>query len=83
MKLRDLISESVFRNWTKIVGEVDFKRFVKNYKKLDKTNVVAGSNGEYYGFKKGSKEAEWKYIEDESKLYSDMNDTEVHQIKGR
>lgn len=85
MKLRDLLSEGMFRNYTKITP-VDFKKFALQYKKLDKNNLVKAEEDYdefkiYYGFKKGQKQAEWKYIESDMKLHSDMNDADVWRIK--
>lgn len=85
MKLRDLLTENIFKNFTKMYP-VDLKKFVLQYKKMDKNNIVKSEIDFdefkiYYGFKKGQRQAEWKYIEDEMKLYSDMNDNEVWRIK--
>jgi hypothetical protein len=64
----------------------DFKKFVIQYAKMDKNNVFKSEKDFdefkiYYGFKKGSRQAEWKYIEDEMKLYSDMSDSDIWRIK--
>jgi hypothetical protein len=85
MKLKALIKENVFRNFTRVYP-ADFKKFAIQYKKIDNNNVVKSEKDYdeykiYYGFKKGQRQAEWKYIEDEMKLYSDMSDSDVWRIK--
>ena len=80
----EFINEAgIFRNWTKI-QPYQAKAFMANYKKADKKNkIVSEKDYEdykiFYGFKKGTKIAEWKYIEDEMKIYSDMNDSEIYK----
>lgn len=83
MKLKSLISE-IFRNWTEMTPGY-FNKFADNYKKLNKDNrVLVDKSGEepvYYGTKKGSKTAEWKYIQDEFKIYSDMKDQDIWKLQ--
>ena len=45
--------------------------FIKNYKKLNNKNLVKKSGGNVYGFRKGDKEAHWKY-DDNFKLHYDI-----------
>ena len=47
-------------------------RFIKNYKKLNSKNIVKKSGGDVYGFRKGKKEAHWKF-DDDYKLYYDID----------
>jgi len=84
MKLRDLLSEGMFRNYTKM-SPAEFRKFALQYKKLDKNNLVKAEEDYdefkiYYGFKRGQRQAEWKYIEDDMKLHSDMNDKDIWRI---
>jgi hypothetical protein len=84
MKLKSLLSENIFRNWTEMTPGY-FTKFADNYKKLNKDNrVLVDKSGEepvYYGTKKGSKTAEWKYDKDTFKIYSDMNDKDIWKIQ--
>ena len=46
--------------------------FIKNYKKLNRKNVVKKKGGDIYGFRKGEREAHWKY-DDDYKLHYDID----------
>ena len=45
--------------------------FIKNYKKLNRKNVVKKKGDDVYGFRKGEREAHWKY-DDSYKLHYDI-----------
>ena len=47
----------------------DYKKFLKNWKKLDSKHKTGKKGGFIWGFKKGDKVAQWKYSEDSFKLY--------------
>ena len=47
-------------------------KFIKNYKKLNSKNLVKKSGGDVYGFRKGEREAHWKY-DDDYKLHYDID----------
>jgi|10_taG_2_1085330.scaffolds.fasta_scaffold55763_3 hypothetical protein len=51
-------------------------RFIKNYKKLNSKNVVKKKGGDVYGFRKGEREAHWKY-DDDYKLHYDIDKAKV------
>ena len=46
--------------------------FIKNYKKLNRKNVVKKKGDDIYGFRKGEREAHWKY-DDSYKLHYDID----------
>ena len=46
--------------------------FIKNYKKLNRKNVVKKKGDDIYGFRKGEREAHWKY-DDNFKLHYDID----------
>jgi len=50
--------------------------FIKNYKKLNSKNVVKKKGGDVYGFRKGEREAHWKY-DDNFKLHYDIDKAKV------
>ena len=51
-------------------------KFIKNYKKLNSKNLVKKSGGNMYGFRKGEREAHWKY-DDDYKLNYDIDKAKV------
>jgi len=50
--------------------------FIKNYKKLNRKNVVKKKGDDIYGFRKGEREAHWKY-DDNFKLHYDIDKAKV------
>ena len=50
--------------------------FIKNYKKLNRKNVVKKKGSDIYGFRKGEREAHWKY-DDNFKLHYDIDKAKV------
>ena len=50
--------------------------FIKNYKKLNRKNVVKKKGSDIYGFRKGEREAHWKY-DDSYKLHYDIDKAKV------
>ena len=50
--------------------------FIKNYKKLNRRNVVKKKGDDIYGFRKGEREAHWKY-DDNFKLHYDIEKVKV------
>ena len=51
-------------------------KFIKNYKKLNSKNLVKKKGGDVYGFRKGEREAHWKF-DDDYKLHYDINKAKV------
>ena len=51
-------------------------KFIKNYKKLNSKNLVKKKGGDVYGFRKGEREAHWKF-DDDYKLYYDIDKTKA------
>jgi len=51
-------------------------KFIKNYKKLNNKNLVKKSGSDIYGFRKGEREAHWKF-DDNYKLHFDINKSKV------
>ena len=47
-------------------------KFIKNYKKLNSKNLVKKKGGDVYGFRKGEREAHWKY-DDNFRLNYDID----------
>ena len=47
-------------------------KFIKNYKKLNRKNVVKKKGDDIYGFRKGEREAHWKF-DDNYKLHYDID----------
>ena len=72
------LSEGVFNTYNELVG-YEYREFVDAFKKLDKDNVVTYDKKEdvEYGYKKGSKEALWKYFKDAGKIYHSEKDRDV------
>ena len=72
----EYVVENIFLNYTKIVGNYDFNKFVEAYKELHKDNVVVydKKNDETWGFRKGEKTGHWRYDHDSYKLQSDLQD---------
>jgi hypothetical protein len=52
-------------------------KFIKNYKKLNSKNVVKKKGDDVYGFRKGEREAHWKYDTDSLRLNYDINKTKA------
>ena len=69
---------SVFLRTTKLLP-ADFERVKENYLSLDKNNTAQEHNGIWWGYKKGSKTAEWKYTK-RYQLVSDLAGKEVFDI---
>jgi hypothetical protein len=67
----DFVTEGIFLNYTQIVGNHDFKKFVEAYEELHKKEDMT------WGFRKGSKDAHWKYDHETYRLQSDLQDQEV------
>lgn len=77
-------SSGIYSNWVELTPAY-FEDFKKAWLAKDKNNVVYDEIDYddvkiYYGAKSKSKEGEWKYIEDEYKLYTDLSTREVWQI---
>ena len=51
-------------------------KFIKNYKKLNSKNLVKKKGGDVYGFRKGEREAHWKF-DDDYKLHYDIDKTKA------
>ena len=51
-------------------------KFIKNYKKLNSKNLVKKKGGDVYGFRKGEREAHWKY-DDNFRLNYDIDKAKV------
>ena len=52
------------------------KKFIKNYKKLNSKNLVKKKGDVVYGFRKGKREAHWKF-DDDYKLHYDIDKTKA------
>lgn len=71
-------AKGIFNTYSEVVG-YEFNELVDAFKKLDKNNVVTYDKKEdvYYGHKKGSKTALWKYFKDESELHHSEKERDV------
>ena len=72
------VNEDVFRTYNELVG-YEYKEFVDAFKKLHKDNIVSYDKKEdaFYGHRKGSTEALWKYFEDQGRVYHSEKDRDV------
>ena len=75
-KLREMIKEVIqeagmFTDYHQL-NRAYMDKFIKNYKKLNRKNVVKKKGDDIYGFRKGEREAHWKY-DDSYKLHYDID----------
>jgi len=63
--------EGIFSDYHQL-NRAYMDRFIKNYKKLNSKNVVKKKGGDVYGFRKGEREAHWKF-DDDYKLHYDID----------
>jgi hypothetical protein len=83
-KLKRSMNEGIFRNYTKMLP-ADARKLTDAWLRKDKNNRAGkDKDGYIYGYVKGSKEAIWKYVEEDFRVYSDMSDREIWRIvRGR
>lgn len=80
--IQDFINENVkgslFNTHSEVVG-YEYGKFVDAFKKLHSDNVVTYDKKEdaYYGHRKGSTYAFWKYFKDESELHHSEKERDV------
>ena len=79
-KLREMIKEVIqeagmFTDYHQL-NRAYMDKFIKNYKKLNRKNVVKKKGDDIYGFRKGEREAHWKY-DDDYKLHYDIDKAKV------
>lgn len=80
--IQDFINENVkgslFNTHSEVVG-YEYGKFVDAFKKLHNDNVVIYDKKEdaYYGHRKGSTDAFWKYFKDESELHHSEKERDV------
>jgi hypothetical protein len=67
---RESINEGIFSDYHKL-NRAYMDDFIKNYKKLNRKNVVKKKGDDVYGFRKGERDAHWKY-DDNFKLHYDI-----------
>lgn len=65
------VREGMFDDYHKL-NRAYMDDFIKNYKKLNRKNVVKKKGDDIYGFRKGEREAHWKY-DDNFKLHYDID----------
>jgi hypothetical protein len=72
------ISEGIFMTYNQMTP-YEYNKFVESYKELHPDNMVAYDKKQdmTYGFRKGSKEAHWKYDHDTFKLQHSEKDRDV------
>jgi Zn-dependent M32 family carboxypeptidase len=82
MILEEIVSESeIFRNNVRLLPN-EFEKFKRNYESLsNKHTAKKDKDGVWWGFRKGQKEADWRYMEDSSygsfKLLTDLDQKQV------
>ena len=70
--IREVIQEAgMFTDYHQL-NRAYMDKFIKNYKKLNRKNVVKKKGDDIYGFRKGEREAHWKY-DDSYKLHYDID----------
>ena len=74
-QLREMIKEVIqeagmFTDYHQL-NRAYMDKFIKNYKKLNRKNVVKKKGDDIYGFRKGEREAHWQY-DDDYKLHYDI-----------
>ena len=70
--IADLVKESMMFDDYHKLNRAYMDDFIKNYKKLNRKNVVKKKGDDIYGFRKGEREAHWKY-DDNFKLHYDID----------
>ena len=75
-QLREMIKEVIqeagmFTDYHQL-NRAYMDKFIKNYKKLNSKNLVKKKGGNVYGFRKGEREAHWKY-DDNFRLNYDID----------
>ena len=75
-KLREMIKEVIqeagmFTDYHQL-NPMHMRKFIKNYMKLNSKNLVKKSGSDTYGFRKGEREAHWKF-DDGYKLHYDID----------
>ena len=74
--IADLVKESMMFDDYHKLNRAYMDDFIKNYKKLNRKNVVKKKGDDIYGFRKGEREAHWKY-DDNFKLHYDIDKAKV------
>ena len=78
MKLTERLNtlfENIFANRMEDILPKDYEKFAKNFLSLHKDNkITKDKNGFLIGFRKGKKQALWKYIPDDMQIYYDKED---------
>lgn len=72
------VYENIFTDYDELVG-YEFQEFMKSYLSLHPNNeTYYDSREDYtYGYRKGQKEAHWKYDHEDFRLYHDIKNKQV------
>ena len=70
--IREVIQEAGMFDDYHELNPAYMDKFIKSYKKLNSKNVVKKKGDYTYGFRKGEREAHWKFDNDDYKLQYDI-----------
>ena len=72
--------KELFKNNT-YLSQSDFRKFKNNFLKLNALEHVSlKKNDSFFGFKKGSKQALWRFDMENDELWSDLKDKDIYSL---